>query len=239
MGFFFFTNAKNLTVKCYTTFVMCGRYIFADIDTSPTFAHFDLKNKPKLVPSYNIAPDSHQLTVVHNSPNKGMYMRWGFRPQWFKKAGGVINARSETIEQKPMFKKAFERARCLVPTTGFYEWTTRNDEKIPYFIHLKNNHLFAFAGIYDYYKKGNDDHYSYAIITTQANGIMKPIHTRMPVIIDKQDYDVWLNAKSSIDILKKLCIPYDNEKNMEAYPVSTMVNDPHNDDKRLIEKHNF
>lgn len=219
---------------------MCGRFVFADFENTGVAKYFEIPQlnegtkKPRK--SYNIAPGSDQLTVIRQSPNSAKYMKWGFKPEWFKKSGGIINARSETIDEKPMFKEAFRKSRCLIPASGFYEWAVVEKEKTPYFIHLKKQPFFAFAGIYDHHKDaGGKDHYSFAILTTKANKTVGKIHDRMPVILRKKDHDVWLDKDTSHEELKSLFRSYsDNE--MEANPVSRDVNSPRIDKASLIEE---
>lgn len=215
---------------------MCGRYVFADFDHSGVLKYFEIPQL-KLKKSYNIAPGTEQMVVTRNSPNAGHYMKWGFKPSWFSKPGGLINARSETVYEKPLFKKAFETSRCLIPASGFYEWARVEKEKIPYYIHLKNKQFFAFAGIYDHHTDaGGRDHYSFAILTTSPNEIMEPIHNRMPVILFKEDHNMWLDKKTPIPVLKQMLVPYADVDAMEAYPISRRVNSPENDDEGLCTK---
>lgn len=228
---------------------MCGRFTFAQVDNKKVVGDFhitmtfdskgkSLKDTQRFRESFNIAPGSDQLAIIKNSPNTGRYMRWGFKPAWFDRGEGVINARAETANEKPMFKKAFASQRCLIPATGFYEWAKiqqdSKPEKVPYFITLTNHPLFAFAGIYDVHKDaGGVEHYSFAIMTTEPNSLMEKIHNRMPVIIDKADYDEWLDAGTKESVVRKMCVPYASAK-MKAYIVSKNVNSPVNDRPDLI-----
>ncbi len=162
-------------------------------------------------------------------------MHWGLVPSWAKDpsiGNKMINARAETITQKPSFRRPFERQRCLVPVDGFYEWqkVAGARVKIPTRIVMKDRCLFALAGIWDIWKKPDGGELrSFAIITTAANDLMKAIHDRMPVILAKQDWDTWLDPKC-IDIpkLTGLLRSYPSDE-METYEVSTAVNSPRND----------
>lgn len=163
-------------------------------------------------------------------------MKWGLVPSWAKdeKIGyKMINARSEGIETKPSFRAAFKRHRCLVPTTGFYEWKKVDAKmKQPYFIRLKSGEPFAFAGLWEVW--GPDNLETFTIITTENNELIEPIHTRMPVILHEKDEAVWLDPElHDADKLKELLKPYPSEE-MEMYEVSTFVNSPKNESPDCI-----
>ena len=165
-------------------------------------------------------------------------MRWGFVPFWAKdpKIGNrLINARAETVATKQAFRVSFKRRRCLVPTTGFYEWKKSNDSKTPYYVHLKNDDLFAFAGIYDRWKDSDGNELlSFAIITTDANSLMKRIHNRMPVMLEREDEETWLKEGVLDDEeLAEILTPYPSGE-METYLVSKAVNNPRNESEELI-----
>jgi len=214
---------------------MCGRYIFTPGEKY--FDRFDISNRiDKLLDSYNVSPSQSMPVVVRNSPNKSMLMKWGLSPIWMKGKSGLINARAETITEKPMFKSPFQKRRCLVPANGFYEWKKTEKGKVPYFIHLKSDELFAFAGIYDEHEDaGNKKHQTYAIITSTPNELMKDIHDRMPVILTKKEEDIWLDPESDEDVLLSLLDSFP-ASDMDAYTVSRDVNSPQNNIKDLLKK---
>jgi len=147
-----------------------------------------------------------------------------------------INAKAETLAEKPMFSGLLKNKRCLVPASGFYEWKKDGKRKIPYYIHLKDSPLFAIAGLYDvWYDAFNVAHPTYTIITTDANDLVAPLHDRMPVILKQEDENRWLagDAPTSAE-MKKLLGPYPPGE-MDAYPVSSRVNSPDADDEQLIQ----
>ena len=150
----------------------------------------------------------------------------------------MINARSETVADKPAYRNAFRKRRCLIPADGFYEWQKAKQtggKKQPYFIHMADGQPFAFAGLWESWDKGGELIESCTILTTQANDLMRPLHDRMPVILDVKNYERWLDpAQQDPKKLEPLLVPYRSEE-MAAYPVSTLVNSPRNDDGRCIE----
>lgn len=218
---------------------MCGRYTL----THPKnlSERFETSNSVSFEKSYNISPGTINPVVTRNSPNKLELMKWGLVPFWAKdgKIGyKMINARSEDIEKKPSFRKPIRSSRCLVPSDGFYEWKKVNlegkEEKIPWFIGLKNQKLFAFAGIYDIWKDAEGKEIkTYSIITTSPNKTLKNIHNRMPVVLKEKDGDSWLNSKAPLEKILPLLKPFP-DKEMVSYPVSRLVNNPQNDNPNLI-----
>ncbi|MFH0974766.1 MAG: SOS response-associated peptidase [Spirochaetota bacterium] len=192
--------------------------------------------------SYNIAP-SQKAGVVINEGGKNIYaaFKWGLVPHWAKdpKIGNnMINAKAETLAEKPSFKVPLKSKRCIVPADGFYEWKKAGNSKIPYYIFLKDNSLFGMAGLYDEWDApGNEKLYTFTIITTEANELTAGIHDkkRMPVIIQKKDREAWLNNKTynEADLLK-LLRPLDT-KLMDAYEVTPFVNSPKNNSAKCIE----
>ncbi len=185
-----------------------------------------------LKPRFNIAPSQlHPVIVIEDDHRVLKMMKWGLVPSWAKdeKIGyKMINARSEGIETKPSFRAAFKRHRCLVPTTGFYEWKKVDaNTKQPYFIRLKSGGPFSFAGLWEVW--GPDKLETFTIITTENNELIEPIHTRMPVILHEKDEAVWLDPElRNVDQLKELLKPYPSNE-MEMYEVSTIVNSPKNE----------
>jgi len=220
---------------------MCGR--FARINTAKEIKEiFNLDQiEVELKPSYNIAPTQDVAVILENGSSKLTAMLWGLIPFWAKDiaiGSKLINARSETINEKPSFKYSFQKRRCLIVANGFYEWQKRGAKKFPYFIHLKDNKPFCFAGIYDNWKSPNGDKFtSCSIITTDASKEIKSIHPRMPVILSEKDFSMWFK-NIEISALKQLLIPY-SEKDMEFYEVSQEVNSPANNRKDLISPANL
>jgi putative SOS response-associated peptidase YedK len=215
---------------------MCGR--FARINTAKEIKEiFNLDQiEIELKPSYNIAPTQDVAVILENGDSKLAAMRWGLIPFWAKDiaiGAKLINARSETIDEKPSFKYSFQKRRCLIVANGFYEWQKRGVKKFPYFIHLKDNQPFCFAGIYDNWKSPEGDKFtSCSIITTDASKAIKSIHQRMPVILSEKDFSMWFKNRD-IQELKKLLIPYSKER-IEFHEVSEEVNSPRNDNAELI-----
>jgi putative SOS response-associated peptidase YedK len=193
-------------------------------------------------PRYNIAPTQPVATVrtARGSGDREMvFLRWGLVPSWSKDpsiGSRMINARSETVADKPAFRAAFRRRRCLVPADGFYEWQKQNGWKQPFYIHLREGRPFAFAGLWEFWKgEGDVIIESCTLLTTEPNDLIRPLHSRMPVILHPQQYDLWLDpGLDAPERLRPLLRPYPFA-DMEAYPVSRFVNKPQNDDPRCIE----
>ena len=213
---------------------MCGR--FRQTSSAETIARaFNLTNVPPQKPQYNIAPTQTIATVVSSSPEgkrEFRELRWGLIPSWAKeqKIGAkLINARAETVAEKPSFRSAFRKRRCLIIANGFYEWQNQKGEKQPFCIQRKDEQIFAFAGLWERWQAPEGKSVeSCTIITTEANEIMAPIHKRMPVILNSQDYHLWLDRKiTAKEQLQPLLVPYDS-KVMKVYPVSKKVNNPRN-----------
>ncbi len=219
---------------------MCGRYGLVVKEARELRDRFGTINTLKdLSPRYNIAPGQMNPVVTRHSPNQIGLMFWGLIPAWAKDDSfkfKTINARAEGIENKPAYRKPFRMQRCLVPATGFYEWDKKQKPSQPYYFRLKNEGMFAFAGLYDVWVNPKDGHEvtSYTIITTQANGVVGQVHPRMPVILRRDAEDAWLNPDTTEpDILLPLLSPYPDAE-MVSYGVSTAVNVPGRDDERLI-----
>ena len=218
---------------------MCGRYslIFID-DLGKRFRIFD----PTLGirSHFNIAPSQMMPVIVHQHGKAGMViMQWGLIPRMTKdpeKSLHSINAKGETLAEKPLFHSLLQNQRCLVPASGFYEWKKEGTRKIPFYIRLKITPLFAFAGLYDvWYDANTKAHPTYTLITTAANALVAPLHDRMPVILKRGDEERWLTGDApSSDEMKTILGPYPAGE-MEAYPVSSRVNSPDVDDDRLIQ----
>jgi putative SOS response-associated peptidase YedK len=218
---------------------MCGRFVLiSDAQTIQTA--FDLTSVPEgTTARFNIAPTQPVAVITNENPRALTYHRWGLIPSWSKdmKIGStLINARSESVEEKPSFRTAFKRRRCLIPADGFFEWQKQaDDSKKPMFIHMKDNHLFAFAGLWEIWNSPEGDEIrTCTILTTDANPFMATIHHRMPVILPPSEYSTWLADDQSPGILRGLLKPY-NPDEMTAYEVSRFVNKPANDTPECIE----
>ena len=220
---------------------MCGRYGF--IPEKDFYDRFEIENREvEMTPEYNVAPGMIMPVVTMKSPKKIEKMKWGLIPFWARDpriSYSTINARSEEIEVKPAFRKAFRQQRCLVPASGFFEWRKVSDRgkalKIPYWIRLVERRIFGFAGIFDIWKDAQGfEIRTFSIVTTKANKTMTEIHDRMPVILKTEDEEDWLNNKFfEIRRLKKIMEP--NEKDvMEAYRVADLVNNPTNNSPEIM-----
>jgi putative SOS response-associated peptidase YedK len=188
-----------------------------------------LENQPR----YNIAPSQQIVTVTESEHGRVLdEYRWGLIPSWAddpKIGYKMINARCETLAEKSTFKKLPPTKRCLIPADGFYEWKGEKNKKQPFYIHMKDGRAFAFAGLWSPWRpKGSDQPWlkTCTIITTAANELMRPLHNRMPVILDEESAEAWLNPDNAETAqLLELLRPYRSE-DMEAYPVSKLVNKP-------------
>ena len=222
--------------------------------------HFDLdvrgdRQLPLFEPRYNIAP-TQEILVVRSDRSDGRrradMMRWGLIPSWSKDPKGasgppMINARSETLAEMPMFRSAVRRRRCLIPVDGFYEWeqsaSGSRGKKQPYFIHRPDDGPFAFAGLWETWTQpgepasgpGRLTIESCTIVTTEANATLRELHERMPVVLAPCDYDKWLDSKVEVpEALKHLFVPC-GEDELVAEPVGTHVNRVANDDPQCLE----
>lgn len=212
---------------------MCGRFTLKRPDRI-RISDFDYYDLDTLVPRYNIAPSQEVLTVVERESKRDAQMvQWGLVPSWSNEAKGIINARVETIDEKPSFKESFERRRCLILADGFYEWERNGKISQPHYFQMKDEAPFAFAGIWDRWRGEGRSITSCAIITTTANELLAEIHTRMPVILRPESYGLWLNEKSRAADLKELLVPFPTNQ-MMSHAVSYEVNDPKVDDERLL-----
>lgn len=195
-----------------------------------------------LQPRFNIAPTQMAPVVRRSDDGRRMDMlRWGLIPSWSKDkniASKLINARGETVAQKPSFRDAYKKRRCLVPVDGFYEWRKEGEAKQPYRIGFRGGTPFVFAGLWESWTVPNgqedagDVIETYTIVTTEANSKITPIHHRMPVIVDPSDYDLWLNGAPDDAANVIRAFPQDE---MAFYRVSTRVNNVRNDDESCIE----
>ena len=216
---------------------MCGRYLI----TTPVEAIrriFGVRQSPNLGPRYNVAPTQSVPIVRRGEAGRELVtVRWGLVPFWAKdlKIGHkLINARAETVADKPAFRDAFKRRRCLVIADGFYEWRRIDGGKQPYLIRVAGGRPFAFAGLWDHWtdKQSGERVESCTIIVTAANALVAPIHDRMPVILAPADYDRWLDPSAADGAALLPAFPAGE---MEAFAVSPRVGNVRNDDPGLIE----
>ena len=219
---------------------MCGRFVLKDtIKDLSTFFQVDNIHDLFLLPKYNIYPGQNVPVIIMEEGKKFIMMRWGLVPSWSNDpmiGFQMINARAETLSQKPSFKSSFKKHRCIIPCSGFYEWEKLDKKtKVPYFIRLKNRKPFALAGLWDRWKKDGGNLTTFTIITTAANKIIEPIHDRMPVILKSKIHDLWLNPDiTDTDTINDFLKPYPSDE-MELYKISTIVNNPKNDSPQCIE----
>ncbi|MGF7048525.1 putative SOS response-associated peptidase YedK [Paenibacillus sp. DS2015] len=222
---------------------MCGRYsLTVTIEELMLRYEIDAASAiPYHRPQYNIAPTQLVVSIIHDGHNRRLgELRWGLVPSWAKDdnmGSRMINARSETLNDKPAYKLPFARKRCLIPADGFYEWQKRENSKQPYRITLRDGSIFSFAGLYDtWIAPDGSKRSTCTIITTTPNSLMAPIHDRMPVILKPEDEMKWLNRQEmGTPSLQQLLIPYPAEA-MQADPVSTEVNSVRNDSASCILK---
>ena len=209
---------------------MCGRFtITTDGRTLQERFNFDLSGLDA-PPSYNVAPTQQVLTVVRSveGVNEGRMMRWGLIPRGSKgqgKRGPLINVRAESLLQRGLFRSALERRRCLVPADGFFEWRKAGRERIPLYFTLKDQRPFALAGLRERWTSPNGEEIqSCAVITVQANGLLEPIHDRMPVILSQDSEETWLDREvNDLALLNELLLPY-SATEMAWRQVSSGVN---------------
>ena len=214
---------------------MCGRYTLSS-PTDEIASLFDLVAVPDIPPRYNVAPTQEAAVVrvvAPGEPRRLDLLRWGLIPYWAEDASignRMINARSESVADKPAYRRSFRRQRCLIPTDGFYEWQKVGKLKQPYHIRRKDRHPFAFAGLWERWRDPDKKLLeSFTILTTDANELIRPLHNRMPVIIDRKDFDLWLDPEAQDPAaLLALLVPAPPEE-METVPVSRAVNSPAHD----------
>ncbi|MBO0347627.1 SOS response-associated peptidase [Phormidium pseudopriestleyi FRX01] len=220
---------------------MCGRFSF--YQAPETVAElFQLAGIPQIKPRYNIAPTQSVSTVLQQEETQErqfQMMRWGLIPFWAKdvKMGAkLINARSETVSEKPSFRSPFKHRRCWILADGFYEWETTDSGKQPFYFQLKDGEPFAFAGLWERWQSPEGESIeSCTILTTEANELMSRIHVRMPVILSPTSRDRWLDSATPPEELHPLLTPYDSQE-MIGYPVSRMVNTPKTDSPDCVQR---
>jgi putative SOS response-associated peptidase YedK len=218
---------------------MCGRYT---VTATPEVlrALFGYAEQPNFPPRYNVAP-TQPIAVVRlmNGKRQFALVRWGLLPSWVKDPKAfslLINARGETVNDKPAYKAAMKRRRCLIPADGFYEWKALGNRKQPYYIRAKSGEPFAFAGLWETWTGPNGEELeTAAIVTTDANQTLAPVHDRMPVVIAPEQFDLWLGGADGDTAAAAALIRPAPDDLLEAYPVSNDVNRVANDNPRLIE----
>ncbi len=218
---------------------MCGRFtVTVDPNDLMTMFHLEAAES-MLVPRYNVAPTQNTAVVLNETPGTLSIAQWGLIPSWAKDPSigtKMINARAETLEEKPSFRTAFKKRRCLVLADGFYEWRKEPDgkTKTPLYITLEAHRPFAMAGLWELWtSQQGEQHRTFTIVTTAPNDLMAPIHNRMPVILPPEDIADWLDDSTPALALTAMLKPLASI-GMKAYPVSRRVNFPANDDASLI-----
>ena len=212
---------------------MCARYtLTVDLTKLQQRFSFVAEDLP-YAPRYNVAPTQQVLALINEDEVQPAFLRWGLIPPWAKdhKIGNrMINARAETVAEKPSFRRALKRRRCLVLSDGFYEWRAHAGKKMPVRVVLKSGEPFAFAGLWETWRpRGGEAIRSCTILTTEPNSFMEPIHNRMPVILSRDAESAWLDPGiEDSDLLTELLSPYPSEE-MASYEVSRLVNSPRND----------
>ncbi|WP_119459738.1 SOS response-associated peptidase [Rhodospirillaceae bacterium SYSU D60014] len=227
---------------------MCGRYTNAltwrEIVRLYRITEPSAANAPNLEPRYNLAPTQSAPVVRHNPETGGRsldMLRWGLVPHWAKDmsiGNKLINARAEGIDTKPSFRSAFAKRRCLVPAGGFYEWKKEGTKKQPYAIALKSGEPMSFAGLWENWQDPDSGEWirTFTIVTTEANEFLAPLHNRMPVILHPTAHSLWLGeTPAKPDTLKALLKLYPADE-MQAWPVSTRVNNVRNEQADLWDR---
>jgi putative SOS response-associated peptidase YedK len=216
---------------------MCGRYRLSR-RKQLVEEYFDSAAEEDWVPRYNIAP-TQPVPIIRQNPKEPRrelsLVRWGLIPWWAKDpsgAAGMINARSETAATKPAFRDALKLRRCLIPADGFYEWKKTGKSKQPYCFQVNDGQLFAFAGLWDRWKDPSGQWIkSCSILTTTPNSVTSAVHDRMPVILDPDSYNLWLDpGLQDVRVVSDILKPYEAQV-MRCYPVSSRVNHVANDDE--------
>jgi putative SOS response-associated peptidase YedK len=220
---------------------MCGRFTRA-ADGEIIARVFDLPEAPELSPRYNIAPTQNVAAVrlAESGGRELAHLHWGLIPSWAKEramGARMINARAETLAEKPAFRSAFRARRCLIVADGFYEWQKLGTRKQPHFIGFRDGRPFAFAGLWERWRgEGSEEVESCTIVTTEANELLAPIHDRMPVILDPADCALWIDSSvKETDRLAALLRPYPPGP-LQAYPVGLLVNNAANDSPACVKQ---
>ncbi|MBN1493299.1 MAG: SOS response-associated peptidase [Candidatus Omnitrophica bacterium] len=215
---------------------MCGRFSLTKSDKDTLKKRFRVKRVAgDQKPRYNIAPSDAVHAIVNTMRDEITLARWGYIPHWMGADGlakSVINARAETLMQKPFFKTSFRSRRCLIIADGFYEWKRAGKAKHPYRVIVDDGSLFAFAGVWDTWMYDGNELMTCAIITVAANELMRPIHERMPVIINADDEQAWLMSDDLVRA-EEMLRPFASER-MRAYEISPAVNSPTHDHADIV-----
>lgn len=231
---------------------MCGRAYATYTDEELLFRYLDRKpwawqidkQIPAFKPNYNMCPTQSGLVLSVCNGNLGFrQMRWGLVPAWAKTVRdadkySMINAKSEEITEKRSYKGAFQKRRCIVPVNGFFEWQRADTKKKPFAIHLKDDSIMSLAGIWEHWTSNDSSEMvdSFSVITTGANSFMEKIHMRMPVILDQNDEETWLDPTitepQQLLALMKSCPP----EPLDAFEISTLVNSPKNNSPEVLER---
>ncbi len=219
---------------------MCGR--FSLISSEELIKRIFRLNRAPVQLRFNIAPSQKVpvIRITHNTLEREMVdMRWGLIPSWAKDiaiGNQLINARSETLFEKPAFRSAVKKRRCLIPTDGFFEWKKEGKKKQPYYIYLKDRQPFGIAGLWESWEgKDEETILSFTIITTEANELIRPLHERMPVIVPNEKQDSWLDTQQqSPDLIRSSLVPFPAQE-MALHQVGDWVNNPRNDIPACIE----
>ncbi|HEU4405327.1 MAG TPA: SOS response-associated peptidase [Polyangiaceae bacterium] len=218
---------------------MCGRFVQkCGLDAlAKAFPGVLFPGELSGPPRYNVAPSQDVLALPNDGAMTARAMHWGLVPRWAKEPKGLINARSETAAEKPSFREALRRHRCLVFADGFYEWAEAPGKggKVPWYFELEGGRPFAFAGIFDLWRDPEGaEHPGIALLTTKANKVVQPVHDRMPVIVPPAAFKAWLEPGEAAPAdLEPLLRPLPS-KSMRAWPVSRLVNDPKHNGPELI-----
>lgn len=218
---------------------MCGRYKLEQVNTL-ALRFGALFDAPPQAPRFNVAPRQLVVVVVEEGERRLEAFQWGLIPPWAKDASignKMINARAETLAEKPAFRNALKRRRCLIPADGFYEWTGDGKSKHPLHIRLKDRSVFAFAGLWERWKQPESGEWvrTCTIVTTVPNELMAQYHHRMPVILRPDDEALWLDPEiTEVDELMPLLAPYPAQE-MEVLPASRLINSPANEGPELVE----
>lgn len=218
---------------------MCGRFTVA-VSAQLLLDEFGVEPQEEFQPRYNVAPQQDVPVIGRNAEGEDRFamLRWGLVPGWAKSprdVKGTINARAETLLDRPSFREPFLHRRCLVVADGFYEWLRTAGARQPWLFHLVNRRPFAFAGLWDSWRDENGDKlFSCAIVTTRANGVVAPIHDRMPVILDRDARTSWLDPATDTETLRRMLAPIDDAL-LTGFTVSTAVNAVANDSPECIE----
>lgn len=223
---------------------MCGRFTL-HLPPPILASSFRLDEVPDVSPSYNIAPAEESLVVGENPKTDrrtGVSMTWGLVPHWAENpedfTANLINARAETVDEKPAFRDSFRNRRCVVPASGFYEWKSTDSGKTPYYVYPENEDCFGFAGVWDRWtdESGERSLTTFSILTTSPNRTMSDVHDRMPLILDEENRERWLDpGLTNPEKLKGLTDSTFPADRIEYHPVSERVNNPEYDNEDCVQ----